>query len=269
MDVFSLLNRKGGCSKTTTCHNLAGAIAATGRRVLLFDNDPQSSLTQGFFSPSGAESLALEETAAAVYDGTAVPGRCVRPTGVSGVDIVPGSVLTDRHNRPSPEDEPRAELLAVRDFLAELAPGYDVCLIDNPPNLHLCSWAALAASDWVVIPVQPEDYGAQGLAAVRRSVDRVRATVNPGLRLLGYLVTMWQPRRSIHQAYEAQLRADYGELVFESRIPDAADFPEAVAHRKPVNLFKPRSAAAKAVKAVAEELDARVVAARAGQGEAA
>ena len=156
--------------------------------------------------------------------------------------------------------------------LAELGNTYDVALIDNPPNLHLCSWAALAACGWVLIPVQPEDYGAQGLAAVRRSIGRVRSAVNPDVRLLGYLITMAQPRRAIHQLYEEQLRSDYGADVMATRIPAAADFPEAVAHRKPVTHYKPRSAAAKAVRALADEVLARLearTAADQGQGEAA
>src|SRR5262249_25397869 len=180
VDVISLINMKGGVGKSTTTHNLAGALAKVGRRVLLVDNDPQSSLSQGLLGPATAEALEPAETVEAVDAGTATPAAGVRPAVVPGVDLVPGAIHTDRHNRPTPEEAPWPDQVALRDFLAELADGYDIALVDNPPNLHLCSWAALAASGWVLIPVQPEDYGAQGLAAVRRSVDRVRAAVNPG-----------------------------------------------------------------------------------------
>jgi chromosome partitioning protein len=271
LDVICLLNMKGGVGKSTTTHNLAGALALAGRRVLLLDNDPQSSLTQGLLGPAAAEGLEPAGTVAAVYAGTATPA-VVRPAGVPCVDLVPGSIHTDRHNRPTPEEAPWPDQVALRDFLAELAGDYDTVLIDNPPNLHLCSWAALAASGWALIPVQPEDYGAQGLAAVRRSIGRARSAVNPDLRLLGYLITMAQPRRAIHQLYEEQLRSDYGADVLATRIPAAADFPEAVAHRKPVTHYKPRSAAAKAVKALAEEVLTRLAVAgrtAADQGEAA
>jgi chromosome partitioning protein len=270
VDVISIVNMKGGVSKTTTAHNLAGALAMMGRRVLLLDNDPQSSLSQGLLGPSEAEDLDPASTIAAVYAGTATPAAVVRTAVVQGVDLVPGSIHTDRHNIPSPEEGPWPDQVVLRDFLAEVEGAYDIALIDNPPNLHLCSWAALAASGWVLIPVQPEDYGAQGLAAVRRSIARVQSSVNPGLRLLGYLVSMAQPRRAIHQLYEEQLRADYGADVLAARIPAAADFPEAVAHRKPVTHYKPRSAAAKSVKSLAEEVLARLAARTAAdQGEAA
>jgi chromosome partitioning protein len=270
VDVISLVNMKGGVGKSTTAHNLAGALALADRRVLLLDNDPQSSLSQGLLGPAAAEGLEAEGTVAAVYDGTATPSGVIRPTGVSGIDLVPGSIHTDRHNRPTPEESPWPDQVALREFLEELKGSYDVVLIDNPPNLHLCSWAALAASGWVLIPVQPEDYGAQGLAAVRRSINRVRSAVNPDLRLLGYLITMAQPRRAIHQLYEEQLRADYGDDVLKTRIPAAADFPEAVAHRKPVTHYKPRSAAAKSIRGLSDEVLARLAGRTAAdQGEAA
>ncbi len=226
----------------------------------------------GLGPPAAAEALEPAGTVAAVYTGTAPPAAVIRPAGVPGVDLVPGSIHTDRHNRPTPEEAPWPDQVTLRDFLAELGNTYDVALIDNPPNLHLCSWAALAACGWVLIPVQPEDYGAQGLAAVRRSIGRVRSAVNPDIRLLGYLITMAQPRRAIHQLYEEQLRSDYGADVMATSIPAAADFPEAVAHRKPVTHYKPRSAAAKAVRALADEVLARLevrTAADQGQGEAA
>lgn len=271
MDVISLINMKGGVGKSTTAHNLAGALALAGRRVLLLDNDPQSSLSQGLLGPAAAEGLEPAATVAAVYDGTATPGGVIRSAGVHGIDLLPGSIHTDRHNRPTPEEAPWPDQVVLRDFLAEIGDAYDITLIDNPPNLHLCSWAALSASGWVLIPVQPEDYGAQGLAAVRRSIAHVRTAVNQDLRLLGYLITMVQPRRAIHQLYDEQLRSDYGADVLKTRIPAAADFPEAVAHRKPVTHYKPRSSAAKAVKGLADEVLARLAAARtaADQGEAA
>jgi chromosome partitioning protein len=256
VDVISLVNMKGGVGKSTTAHNLAGALALVGRRVLLLDNDPQSSLSQGLLGPAAAESLEPAATVAAVYAGTATPDAVIRSAGIPGIDLVPGSIHTDRHNCPMPEEAPWPDQIALRDFLVELQSTYDVTLIDNPPNLHLCSWAALSASGWVLIPV-------------RRSIARVRSTVNPELHLLGYVITMAQPRRAIHQLYEEQLRTDYGNDVLATRIPAAADFPEAVAHRKPVTHYKPRSAAAKAIKELASEVLGRLSVRTAADQEAA
>ena len=150
------------------------------------------------------------ETIAAVYAGEAVADRVIKPAGIPGVDLVPGSVRSTRHNVPVPYEADWDAQTCLRSFLDEVRDRYDLILIDCPPNLHLCSWAALVASDYLIVPLQPEDYGAQGIAEVQDSVARVVSGPNPGLRLLGYLITMVQARRSIHQLYEAQLRAPTG-----------------------------------------------------------
>jgi chromosome partitioning protein len=133
-------------------------------------------------------------------------------------------------------------------------------LVDVPPNLHLCSWAALVASTGLVVPLQPEDFGAQGIADVRESVERVQAGPNPQLRLLGYLITMISVRRAVHKLYENRLRQLYGDAVFAAMVPESVDFVEAIAQRKAVAQYKPKGAAAKAVRAIAAELDARTAA---------
>lgn len=258
MSVVTMLNQKGGVGKTSTTHHLAGTLAQLGRRVLLVDNDPQSSLTQGLWGPSVALSVDPSETVAAVYAGDAFADRIVKPSGVDGVDLVPGSVHSTRHNVPVPYEADWESQTCLRSFLEEVRGRYDLVLIDCPPNLHLCSWAALAASDFLIVPLQPEDYGAQGIAEVRDSVSRVVAGPNPGLRLLGYLITMVQPRRSVHQLYEARLRGAYGADVFTARVPEAADFVEAVARRLPICRHKPKGASSKAMKTLADELLGRL-----------
>ena len=268
MDVISLINMKGGVGKSTTAHNLAGAVAASPHRVLLLVTTPVVA-EPGPARPGGRRGPgARGDGGGGLRRHGDARGRDPNRGG-SGHRLGP---RVDPHRPPQPPDTrgPWPDQVVLRDFLAELGDAYDITLIDNPPNLHLCSWAALSASGWVLIPVQPEDYGAQGLAAVRRSIARVRTAVNPDLRLLGYLITMVQPRRAIHQLYDEQLRADYGADVLATRIPAAADFPEAVAHRKPVTHYKPRSAAAKSVKGLADEVLARLaVRTAADQGEAA
>jgi chromosome partitioning protein len=256
--VLTMLNQKGGVGKTSTCHHLAGTLALMGRRVLLVDNDPQSSLTQGLWGPSVALSVDPAETIAAVYSGEAFAERIIKPSGVAGVDLVPGSVRSTRHNVPVPYEADWDSQVCLRSFLDEVRDGYDLVMIDCPPNLHLCSWAALVASDFLLIPTQPEDYGAQGLADVRASAAMVQAGPNPGLKLLGYLLTMVSPRRTVHQLYEERLRAAYGADVFEARIPEAADFVEAIARRLPIAMHKPKGASAKSVAALAAEMERRI-----------
>ena len=259
MPVIALLNQKGGVGKTSTCHHLAGTLAASGRRVLLLDNDPQASLSQGFWGPIATADLDPAATIVALYAGPApFPEQVIRPAGVPGIDLVPGSKHATRYNVPEPHATSYEAQHGLRSFLEEVRDRYDLVLIDNAPNLHLCSWAALVASDYLIVPLQAEDYGAQGLGPVQESVDLVSAGPNPALRLLGFLLTMYNPRLSIHKLYETLLREQYGPLVFDTRIPYAADYKEAIAQRMPIAQYKPKGASAKAVKALADEIISRL-----------
>jgi chromosome partitioning protein len=258
MRVVSLLNSKGGSAKTSTTFHLSGTLALDGYRVLLVDHDPQASLTQGFFGPARTAAMPAESTIASVYrDDATLPESLIVPAGVPGVDLVPGSPELAEWNYPRRFGWGGHEH-GLRMFLGPLRGRYDVCLVDCPPNLQLCSWAALVASDAVVVPLQAEDFGSQGLGPVRRSVEAVRAGPNPRLSLAGYLLSMFDRRLAVHQTYEAMLRERFGGLVFANVVPRSKDFVEAVAARKPLALAKPRSASAKAIRAVAEEFRERV-----------
>jgi chromosome partitioning protein len=208
-------------------------------------------------------SLPREATIAALFDDgiPPEPGELIRSTDFPGIDLVPGSEFLNSHNLPDPEDDPRQVIL--RDLVEEVRDRYDVVLIDCPPNLCLCSWSALVAGDGVVVPLQAEDYGAQGIAAIQRAVARAHREANPRLALLGYLITMYNQSLAIHRAYSDQLRTMYGHEVFETVVPLAKDFKEAVSSRLPISHYKPKGAPAKAMAALAAELLARAEAATA------
>jgi len=261
MNAFtvSMSNLKGGVGKSSTTFHLAGTLAAAGRRVVLVDADPQASLTQGFFGPDVTRALPRRETIAGYFGDGLTPdgGSVARPTGFENIRILPGSPLLTDHNLPAPHREPRDQQRALVPFVRDLRGDCDFILIDTPPTLSLCTWAALVASDALVVPLQAEDFGSQGIAYVLDSIEAIRAKANPGLRLLGYLLTMFNPRLAIHATYRETLRAIYGGDVFEATIPIATDYKEAVALRRPVALHKPRGAASRAMKAFADELIAR------------
>ena len=270
MTVITMLNQKGGVGKTSTCHHVAGTLALMGRRVLLVDNDPQSSLSQGFLGSQATRQLDPARTIAAVYRGDMpFPDAIIRTTGVPGVDLVPGSRHATEFNLPMPHREPAELQLCLREFLAEARAGYDVVLVDCPPNLHMASWAALAASEFLITPLKPEDYSAQGIIEVNESVQLVRSGPNPGLEMLGYLLTLMSPRKSVHQMYEEGLRAQYGDLVFRTRVTEAIEYVEALNRRVPIAQYKPKGAAAKTMKALAEELMERAMRTASTTGEAA
>jgi chromosome partitioning protein len=259
MPIITLLNLKGGVGKTSTTHHLAGSFAKAGMRCLVVDNDPQASLTMGLFGPEVTRAIDPEESVSALYSPglSAIPEVLIKPTGFDRISIIPGSESLTPYNITPASEWPRSER-GLADLLEEVRDDYDVCLIDCPPNLHLCSWAALVASDYIIIPLQCEDYGSMGLGPVQRSVQAVQAGPNPALHNLGYLLTMYDKRLGIHSAYETMLRQMYGAAVFTAPFPLAKDYKEAVAARQPISHYKPKSAAAKAAKAVADELLHRV-----------
>jgi chromosome partitioning protein len=264
-----LLNQKGGVGKTSTCHHLAGTLAKDGKKVLLVDNDPQASLTQGLFGPQATRGLDPAHTVAAVYADNAVPEQIIHRTEIAGIDLVPGSRHAMKYNNAEPWTAGRDLQVGLREVVEAVRDRYDMVLIDCPPNLHLCSWAALVASDCLIVPLQPEDYGAQGIIDVQESASLVTELANPGLWLLGYLITMFNGRKSIHKMYEETLRGQYGDDVLATRIPHAAEFPEAIAFRKPVAQYKPKGAAARAIQSLADEILARLDGRRGHLGEAA
>ena len=259
MAAITFLNQKGGVGKTSSVFHLSGALARSGRRVLVVDTDPQGSLTQGFFGPEGMRALRTEQTVAALFVPGAepLPEALIRPTGVDGVAIVPGSAHLYRVNRLPDEVDPET-WQGLRSFLGAVRGEYDLILIDCPPNLQLCSWAALVASDAIVVPLQAEDFGSQGLIPVQDAIAAVREGPNPRLRLAGFLLTMFDRRLAVHLAYETMLRRLYGPAVFAASVPRAKDFVEAVANRRPIAALKPRCAAAQALEGVMNELLERV-----------
>jgi chromosome partitioning protein len=227
--------------------------------VLLLDCDPQSNLSQGLLGPDVVRRLAPDRTLASVLGesgGPALPDLIVR-TPVPGVSLLPGSEAVEQLNVTEPETTGPLQY-ALRDALDDVRDQFDLVLADCPPNVQLCSWAALVASDAVLVPVPPEDFGALGLLSLRRSIRRVQAGPNPRLRMLGFLLAMANKSLSVHANYEADLREVYGAEVFETVVPLAKDFKEAVLARKPVGVFKPRSAAAKVMSALAVEILARL-----------
>lgn len=270
MVIFSAVNLKGGVGKTSCCFHLCGAFAQAGRRVLAVDADPQSSLTAGFLGPAEARLLDPAGTIHAIFSGEDPhPEQVIRPSGVKGIDLLAGSRFAGVFNNAEPHKAPYSLQAGLREFLDQLASSYDIVLIDCPPNLHLCSWAAMAAAHEMIVPVQPEDWGCQGTADVLESAEMVRQVINPGLAPALFIVSMFQARRAVHQTFITGLRELFGDRVMSAMIPEAVDFVEAVTNRQPIGQYKPRGAGTKAVRAVADELMARLAARTAGAGEAA
>ncbi len=146
---------------------------------------------------------------------------------------------------------------ALVDFVRDVRPLYDVILFDCPTKLSLTGLAALTASDYVIVPLEPADWGAQGVAQVTEAIEYVKRRHNPRLRLLGYVISRLK-RRKYHRIYADQLRQVYGDFVFDTEIPDLAGYEQAVTHAIPVNLRRPKSKEAGVARQFFSEVQRRI-----------
>ena len=252
--VFCFVNQKGGVGKSSSCFHLAGAYAAQGLSVLIIDTDPQGSISQGFFGSESVEQLPPDVTVAALFASDwnfRNWNALIHETRFAGIHVCPANQGLAEFNTPRPEDAGPVQY-ALREFLDEQT-AYDIVLIDCPPNLYRCTWTAMVAADWVIIPLTPEDFGTQGLRAVHQAVEHAQL-LNTNLLKLGHLVTRSDGRLLVHKHYERRLRKRYGDLVLDNFLPELSDFKLAVANRSPVQSYRRRSRAARLTQNLSREI---------------
>lgn len=255
MQTIAIVNEKGGIGKTTATVSLGGAMSKAGLRVCLIDLDPQASLTDSFVLPR----LPAGGAAALFDPGQALSAhRLIIPTAFANLSVLPGSHLLNPINVPDPAQFGGRQFV-IRDLVAELGGEFDRILIDCPPNLYLLSWAAMTGADFVVTPTRANRFGVQAIQAVSQAVAECQVTANPALSWLAILLAIHKPRSAIHSAYTAALRQRFPALLLDAAVPDAAVFEEASAAQKPIAWHKPRSAAARAVALVVDEIEARML----------
>jgi chromosome partitioning protein len=246
--TIAVLNQKGGVGKTTTAVNVAAYLAKRGKSVLLVDFDPQGNATSGL----GIDTKQLNQT---VYD-------ALVDESVDICNIVrPTHFAAQLHVLPSGADLAAAEMNLVslpnKEYqLRRVLDGatHDYILIDCPPSLGILTVNALAAADYVLVPVQAEYYALEGIGQLIDVLQRVRTTIHPDVEMLGIVVTMHDKRTSLAGGVTTELQKYFGDKVCSTMIPRNVRLAEAPSHGKPISEYDSWSKGARAYKQLTKEL---------------
>jgi chromosome partitioning protein len=252
MRVFCVANQKGGVGKTTTTVNLAAGLAQIGRRVLVVDLDPQGNATMG----SGIDKRRLELSVYDVLLESAGIAEARQRSEKGGYDIVGSNrelagaevELVELERR---ERRLKQALEAVRD-------EYEFVLVDCPPSLSLLTLNGLVAAHGVIVPMQCEYFALEGLSDLVNTIKQVHANLNPELQIIGLLRVMFDPRITLQQQVSEQLKAHFGDKVFDTVIPRNVRLAEAPSFGQPGVVFDPSSKGAQAFIEFAREMARRL-----------
>lgn len=249
MPTLGVINQKGGVGKTTTAINLAASLA-TRRRVLLIDLDPQANASSGLgiVSPEGT-----------IYDvlvGSLSARQALRDTPEPQLKILPASA--DLAGAALELDASEENMRLLSRALTGVRPTFDFIVVDAPPTIGALTLNALAAADFLIIPLQTEYYALEGVAGMMDTVERARASLNPQLQILGILLTMFDSRTRLSQEVEENVRKHFGDLTFQTVIPRNVKLAEAPSYSLPIHHYAPASQGAAAYQRLAEEVLSRV-----------
>ena len=234
---IAIVNQKGGCGKTTTAINLAGCLACEGYRVLLMDCDPQAQASLGL----GVDIDTQDKTLYDVLMGRAGLEAVVKPTTVGGLDIASSNHLLAGAQLELASVLGRESVLkgSLKKFLD--IQSYDYCLADCSPTLNLVTVNALVACDYIFIPFQTHYFSLEGMRELLSTIETVRERLNPDLKILGILPTLFDGRMKMNHEILKQIKDHFQELVFETCIHINVKLCEAPLYKKPIHLYAPES----------------------------
>ena len=250
-NVIAIVNQKGGVGKTTTAVNLCASLAAAEKKCLLVDCDPQGNATTGL----GVARLDLEKGLYGMLSELDSPGQVVMQTSLPGLALIGATrELVGAEVEMSGMEKREYRL---KKGLSEIVEKYDYVLVDCPPSLGFLTLNALTAADSVLIPLQCEYYALEGLAQLLNTVRAVRHSLNPGLRITGVLLTMYDKRNNLSRQVALDVRKHFKGNVFKTVIPRNVRLSEAPSHGMPIILYDIACKGAQSYLSLAKELIAR------------
>jgi chromosome partitioning protein len=250
--IFCVANQKGGVGKTTTTVNLAAGLSQIGRRVLVVDLDPQGNATMG----SGIDKRQLGLSVYDVLLESATITEARQRSEKGGYDILGANRELAGAEVELVELERRERRL--KQALTAVHDDYDFVLIDCPPSLSLLTLNGLVAAHGVIVPMQCEYFALEGLSDLVNTIKQVHANLNPDLQIIGLLRVMFDPRITLQQQVSEQLKAHFGDKVFETVIPRNVRLAEAPSYGQPGVVFDPAAKGAQAFVEFAREMVARL-----------
>lgn len=246
--ILAIINQKGGVGKSTTAVNLAAALGAAGKEVLLVDLDPQGNATSGY----GIDKRDIDQCVYNVLLGETPVEEVILAEVGPGVDVLPSTISLAGAEVELVNEMARENRL--KNALGSLRGRYDYILIDCPPSLGLLTINALVAADKLLIPIQCEFYALEGVTKLLDSMKRVKSVLNPSLDIYGIVLTMYDARTNLSKQVVDEVRSFFGATVFETVIPRTVKLSEAPSYGQPILEYAPENKGTEAYNELAQEV---------------